>query len=84
MIKPTIMETLKRKGGVKMAQVSIDTTIGEALFMNPGIAPILQEIGMHCLDDHFSGESLARGCNGSPYRCRFIGRKDQCILECII
>ena len=29
------METLKRKGGVKMAQVSNDTTIGEALFMNP-------------------------------------------------
>ena len=43
------METLKRKGGVKMAQVSNDTAIGEALFMNPGIAPILQEIGMHCL-----------------------------------
>lgn len=43
------METLKIKGGVKMAQVSYDTTIGEALFMNPGIAPILQEIGMHCL-----------------------------------
>jgi hybrid cluster-associated redox disulfide protein len=54
------METLKRKGGVMMAQVSRDTTIGEALSMNPGIAPILQEIGMHCLGCPASqGESLA-------------------------
>ena len=43
-----------------MAQVSRDTTIGEALSMNPGIAPILQEIGMHCLGCPASqGESLA-------------------------
>ena len=54
------METLKRKGGVMMVQVSRDTTIGEALSMNPGIAPILQEIGMHCLGFPASqGESLA-------------------------
>ena len=54
------METLKRKGGVMMAQVSRDTTIGEALSMTPGIAPILQEIGMHGLGCPASqGESLA-------------------------
>lgn len=32
-----------------MAKVSNDTTIGEALYMNPDIAPILSEIGMHCI-----------------------------------
>lgn len=32
-----------------MAKVSKDTTIGEALNMNQGIAPILMEVGMHCL-----------------------------------
>ncbi len=33
----------------KMAQINKDTTIGEALSINPNIAPILMEIGMHCL-----------------------------------
>ena len=32
-----------------MAQVSKDMTIGEVLAMNPEVAPILMEIGMHCL-----------------------------------
>ncbi len=32
-----------------MAQINKDTTIGEALSINPNIAPILMEIGMHCL-----------------------------------
>ncbi len=32
-----------------MAEISKDTTIGEALRINPVIAPILMEIGMHCL-----------------------------------
>lgn len=32
-----------------MADITKDTTIGEALRMNPDIAPILMEIGMHCL-----------------------------------
>ncbi len=32
-----------------MAEISKDTTIGEALRINPDIAPILMEIGMHCL-----------------------------------
>jgi hybrid cluster-associated redox disulfide protein len=32
-----------------MSQISKDTTIGEALSINMNIAPILMEIGMHCL-----------------------------------
>lgn len=32
-----------------MAQITKDTTIGEALRMNTDIAPVLMEIGMHCL-----------------------------------
>ena len=32
-----------------MAEITKNTTIGEALRINPGIAPVLMEIGMHCL-----------------------------------
>ena len=32
-----------------MAQISKDTTIGELLNVFPEAAPILMEIGMHCL-----------------------------------
>ena len=32
-----------------MAQVTKDTTIGEMLIINPDIAPVLMEAGMHCL-----------------------------------
>ncbi len=32
-----------------MAQISKDTTIGELIVTFPGAAPILMEIGMHCL-----------------------------------
>lgn len=32
-----------------MADITKDTTIGEALRTNPDIAPVLMEIGMHCL-----------------------------------
>ncbi|MDD7769786.1 DUF1858 domain-containing protein [Suipraeoptans intestinalis] len=32
-----------------MAQVSKDMTIGEILSVNYDIAPILMEVGMHCL-----------------------------------
>lgn len=42
-----------------MAKVSKDTTIGEALNANPDIAPILMEVGMHCLGCPASqGETL--------------------------
>ena len=43
-----------------MAQISKDTTIGELLNVFPGAAPILMEIGMHCLGcPSAQGESLA-------------------------
>lgn len=43
-----------------MAQVSKDTTIGELLNVYPEAAPILMEIGMHCLGcPSAQGESLA-------------------------
>ena len=32
-----------------MAEITKNTTIGEALRINPDIAPVLMEIGMHCL-----------------------------------
>jgi len=32
-----------------MSQISKDMTIGEILRINPGVAPVLLEIGMHCL-----------------------------------
>ena len=42
-----------------MAQISKDTTIGELLNVFPGAAPILMEIGMHCLGcPSAQGESL--------------------------
>ena len=54
------METLKRKGGIMMAQISKDMTIGELLNINPGVAPVLMEIGMHCLGcPSAQGETLA-------------------------
>ena len=54
------METLKRKGGVMMAQISKDMTIGELLSVNPDVAPVLMEIGMHCLGcPSAQGETLA-------------------------
>ena len=43
-----------------MAQVSKDTTLGELLMTFPDAAPILMEIGMHCLGcPSAQGESLA-------------------------
>lgn len=32
-----------------MAQITKDMTIGEILNVNPDVAPVLMEIGMHCL-----------------------------------
>jgi len=32
-----------------MAEITKNPTIGEALRINPDIAPVLMEIGMHCL-----------------------------------
>lgn len=42
-----------------MAEITKDMTIGEALITNPDIAPILLDMGMHCLGCPASqGESL--------------------------
>lgn len=43
-----------------MAEITKNTTIGEALQINPNIAPVLMEIGMHCLGcPSAQGETLA-------------------------
>ncbi|MCR5419843.1 MAG: DUF1858 domain-containing protein [Lachnospiraceae bacterium] len=42
-----------------MADITKETLIGEALMLKPEIAPILMEMGMHCLGCPASqGESL--------------------------
>ena len=44
-------------------QITKETLIGEALEINSGIAPILMEIGMHCLGCPASqAESIADAC----------------------
>lgn len=46
-----------------MMQVTKETLIGEALEINMGIAPILMEIGMHCIGCPSSqNESIADAC----------------------
>ena len=46
-----------------MAQVTKDTMIGELLQIDENVAPILLEIGMHCLGCPASrGESIADAC----------------------
>ena len=48
-----------KKGGIDMAQFTKDMTIGEMLQMNPAVAPVLMEAGMHCLGcPSAQGESL--------------------------
>ena len=42
-----------------MAEITKETTIGELLRVAPQAAPVLMEIGMHCLGCPFAqGESL--------------------------
>lgn len=42
-----------------MAEITADMTIGQALRTNPDIAPVLMEMGMHCLGcPSAQGESL--------------------------
>lgn len=46
-----------------MAEITKNTTIGEALRINPNIAPVLMEIGMHCLGcPSAQGETLEEAC----------------------
>lgn len=52
------MKRRNTEGGVKM--VTKDMTIGQLLMENPSVAPILMEIGMHCLGcPSAQAESLA-------------------------
>ena len=44
---------------LEMAKITKDTLIGEALMINPDIAPVLMDMGMHCLGCPASqGESI--------------------------
>lgn len=46
-----------------MAEVTKNTLIGEALAINPGIADILMDSGMHCVGCPASqGESIEEAC----------------------
>jgi hybrid cluster-associated redox disulfide protein len=46
-------------GGIKMAEITKDITIGELLRTKPEVAPLLMEAGMHCFGCPASlGESL--------------------------
>ena len=48
-----------RNGGVKMATITKEMTIGEILRTCPNVAPVLLEAGMHCLGcPSAQGESL--------------------------
>lgn len=44
-----ILHVIEKKEVSDMAQVTKDTMIGELLRMDQKVAPILLEIGMHCL-----------------------------------
>lgn len=44
-----LFKSAKRKEGFKMARVNKTTMIGELLQIDQDIAPILLNIGMHCL-----------------------------------
>ena len=51
--------TRDRNGGVKMATITKEMTIGEILRTCPNVAPVLLEAGMHCLGcPSAQGESL--------------------------
>ena len=46
-----------------MARVTKDTMIGELLQIDPNIAPVLLNIGMHCLGCPMSrGETIEQAC----------------------
>ena len=46
-----------------MAKITKDTLIGEALMINPDIAPVLMDMGMHCLGCPASRmESIEEAC----------------------
>ena len=53
-----------------MSQISKNTTIGELLNVYPEAAPILMEIGMHCL-----------GCPSAQMRQWFMGQTATCLQK---
>ena len=60
------METLKRKGGVMMAQISKDMTFGQLLEQYyekcPQVVEVLMEAGMGCIGcPHSQMESIGHG-----------------------
>ena len=70
MVKSDYNGTTEKKGGIKMAQVTKEMTIGELLNMNPNVAPILMEIGMHCLGCPASrGETIEEACEVHGVNC---------------
>ena len=59
-----------------MANITKDTTIGEALSINPDIAPVLMEIGMHCLGCPASqGETLEEAAMVHGLDCSLLVEK---------
>lgn len=40
---------IRQKGDRKMSEITKDMTIGDILRTKPAVAPILMEMGMHCL-----------------------------------
>ncbi len=44
-----MMRQEEKKGEYLMSNVTKDMTIGEILRVNPAVAPVLLEAGMHCL-----------------------------------
>ena len=51
-------------GGMKMAAITKDMTIGEILSVKPEVAPVLMDAGMHCLGcPSAQGETLEEAAN---------------------
>mgnify|MGYP003297491348 CR=1 FL=1 len=60
----TVVDLCRRAGiEITMAAVTKEMTIGEILRVKPEVAPVLLEMGMHCLGcPSARGESLAQAC----------------------
>lgn len=48
-VESIILRARKFLGGIDMAKITKDTTIGQALQISQDIIPVLFEIGMHCI-----------------------------------
>ena len=59
-----------------MAAVTKEMTIGEILRVKPEVAPVLMEMGMHCLGCPMSrGESIEEACEVHGVKCEDIVAK---------